>query len=100
MKLVDHRRSHCMRSGDPFGEMLRDALHDKISLGVVERSDGYLIIDSADRYFAPYEQWPEYEQQVICSAKGRVIDLGCGAGRHALYLQGQRLQVIGIDNSQ
>jgi 2-polyprenyl-3-methyl-5-hydroxy-6-metoxy-1,4-benzoquinol methylase len=31
--------------------------------------------------------------------KGRVLDIGCGAGRHSLYLQNQGFQVLGIDNS-
>ena len=31
--------------------------------------------------------------------KGRVLDIGCGAGRHSLYLQGKGFDVTGIDNS-
>jgi len=32
-------------------------------------------------------------------ATGRVLDIGSGAGRHLLYLQGKGLDVLGIDNS-
>ena len=32
-------------------------------------------------------------------AKGRVLDIGCGAGRHSLYLQKRGFDVLGIDNS-
>ncbi|MFB0502311.1 MAG: class I SAM-dependent methyltransferase [Candidatus Bathyarchaeia archaeon] len=32
-------------------------------------------------------------------AKGRVLDVGCGAGRHSLYLQETGLDVLGIDIS-
>ena len=31
--------------------------------------------------------------------KGRVLDIGCGAGRHSLYLQNRGFDVLGIDNS-
>jgi len=31
--------------------------------------------------------------------KGRVLDIGCGAGRHSLYLQKKGFDVLGIDSS-
>ena len=31
--------------------------------------------------------------------RGRILDIGCGAGRHCLYLQGKGFDVTGIDNS-
>jgi SAM-dependent methyltransferase len=31
--------------------------------------------------------------------KGKVLDIGCGVGRHSLYLQEKGFDVLGIDNS-
>jgi SAM-dependent methyltransferase len=43
--------------------------------------------------------WPSRHRQALRYAKGRVLDVGCGAGRHALYLQRKGLDVVGIDTS-
>jgi SAM-dependent methyltransferase len=43
--------------------------------------------------------WPTRHRQAIRYAQGRVLDVGCGAGRHALYLQRKGLDVLGIDTS-
>jgi SAM-dependent methyltransferase len=39
------------------------------------------------------------DRQAMAYVQGRVLDIGCGAGRHALYLQGQGFDALGIDNS-
>jgi len=68
----------------------------------VERSDG--LVDPSETnpasYFASYKEWPGIEKRGIKYAKGSVLDVGCGPGRVAVYLQDQRkLEVVGIDNS-
>ena len=40
-----------------------------------------------------------HQQQAMQHAKGRVLDIGCAVGRHALYLQEQGHDVLGIDVS-
>lgn len=70
-------------------------------LEIIERDDGY--IDAArtgpPRYFSDYAAWSKRERQAMRMVRGRVLDIGCGAGRFALYLQGKGLDVTGIDNS-
>ena len=44
---------------------------------------------------------PKLEQKALQLAKGKVLDVGCGAGSHALYLQNERkLEVTAIDISE
>ncbi len=65
-----------------------------------ERDDGYKHeSESAHYYFRTYEEWEPYEQEAIQETKGRVLDVGLGAGRHALYLEEKGLKVVGIDTS-
>jgi SAM-dependent methyltransferase len=85
---------------DAYGHLIYDHLQGKTAVEIVEREDGFIAVSGGPAvYFSPYEQWPIYEQEAMRYARGRVLDIGCGAGRHALYLQAQGLAVTGIDNS-
>ena len=66
---------------------------------LVERSDGFLDILEIGPLFQDHKDWPHYEKEAMNSVKGRVLDIGCGAGRHALYLQNMGFDVLGIDIS-
>jgi len=50
-------------------------------------------------YFSEYEDWDPLDRKAMELVKGRVLDIGCGAGRHSLYLQNKGLDVLGIDSS-
>lgn len=50
--------------------------------------------------FRTYTEMPKIEQKALQLAKGRVLDVGCGAGSHSIYLQNERkLDVTAIDIS-
>lgn len=50
--------------------------------------------------FRSYSEMPLLEQTALQLAKGNVLDVGCGAGSHSLYLQNERqLEVTAIDVS-
>jgi SAM-dependent methyltransferase len=67
---------------------------------IVERDDGYIDTSGGPlSYFSEYRLWPSHQKKAMKYARGRVLDIGSGAGRHALYLQGKGLDVLGIDNS-
>ena len=67
---------------------------------LMERDDGHLSPSGGEAtYLAPFRDWAVCERRAIRHARGRVLDIGCGAGRHALYLQERGHDVLGIDVS-
>jgi SAM-dependent methyltransferase len=96
-----YREWLAMRSyDDAYGRLIYDHWQGKEAIEIVEREDGFISVSGGPVvYFSAYTDWPAYEQEAMAYARGRVLDIGCGAGRHALYLQEQGLVVTGIDNS-
>ena len=86
---------------DAYGKQLLAQYHSKTATAeFIERDDDYLDTGSeAGQYFFEYEQWSPLERQSIERATGSVLDIGCGAGRHSLYLQQKGFDVTAIDNS-
>lgn len=66
----------------------------------IYRDDGYVDEHSFDQYFSEYDHWPEHEKKALKHVKGRVLDIGCGAGRHSLWLQERGIDVVAIDVSR
>lgn len=50
--------------------------------------------------FRNYNEMPKLEQKALQLAKGKVLDVGCGAGSHSLYLQEKGFEVTSIDISE
>ena len=87
---------------DAYGHAMYDWYMSKGRRGneVIEREDGWIGVSSGPEiYFTEYAEWPSYLRHAVNFATGRVLDIGAGAGRHALYLQGKGLEVTAIDNS-
>ena len=84
---------------DVFGQVFLAAHKGAEVDHVIERDDGFVTSNSAKGYFSDYEAWSPDEQKAMRFVKGRVLDIGCGAGRHSLYLQTKGFNVLGIDIS-
>lgn len=89
--------------GDAFGLILRRCWAAGASPGssfeVTERDDGWIVAVDAVRYFAESGDWPASERCACDAARGRVLDIGCGAGRHALAMLSAGLEVTGLESS-
>jgi SAM-dependent methyltransferase len=87
---------------DALGYILWDYFqHHKNSFGITERNDGFIELEDPRIWFSKYEKWLDVEKKAMKYVKGRrVLDIGCGVGRHALYLQKEKgFEVLGIDTS-
>ena len=49
--------------------------------------------------FRGFEKMPKMEQNALLLSNGKVLDVGCGAGSHSLYLQEKGFDVTPIDIS-
>jgi SAM-dependent methyltransferase len=85
---------------DAYGHAIRDYYDDGEGFEIIERDDGWIGPSGGpESYFLARDDWPERQQAAMEYVRGRVLDVGCGAGRHALYLQDRGHEVIGIDVS-
>jgi predicted RNA methylase len=85
---------------DAIGQLIQAHYKGLPSVEVIERDDRWVGVSTgASAYFAPFEQWPPVERQAMTLVRGRVLDVGCGAGRVALHLQPRRHPVVSIDIS-
>ena len=88
-----------MTAKDAFGLALLDAAGGGAGRHRVERSDGAGEWRLASSYLSGREDWSPHVVEALDALTGRVLDVGCGAGRHATYLSARGCDVTGIDSS-
>jgi len=85
---------------DPLGEALLDYLNGKTDNTITVHSD---IADdellAVSHFFRGENSISALEKTALAACYGRVVDVGAGAGSHALILQAQGLDVTAIDVS-
>eukprot|EP00466_Bigelowiella_natans_P016809 jgi/Bigna1/138392/aug1.44_g13100 len=89
---------------DVFGSAFRDFLNEgsaeDMEYDVVTLDYHESEATPIDYFFRSIDEMPYIERQALELCRGRVLDVGCGAGSHSLYLQEERqLDVTGIDIS-
>ena len=83
---------------DIWGRIFLDAWRGERNSHSFHRDDGNIgVADSAAHYF----QGPrsDVERAALETLRGRVLDLACGAGRYALFLQELGCDVVAVDSS-
>jgi SAM-dependent methyltransferase len=85
---------------DVFGRALRDWATGQTGPETLERDDGFTETGMGhELYVAECARWLGAERRALRHVVGRVVDVGCGAGRVALELQRRGHDVVGIDAS-
>jgi SAM-dependent methyltransferase len=88
------------RRRDAIGQLNWDYLRGREAHEIIERDDGYIEVSGGPAsYFADHRDWPLRERRAMAWVRGRVLDIGCGPGRHSLWLQSEGHDVVGIDAS-
>jgi len=85
-------------------EPLAVALEDHARSGrprrvAATRADGVAFEIETEEYFTLEGALGELDSMALDACRGRVLDVGAGAGRHALALQDRGMEVVAIDVS-
>jgi SAM-dependent methyltransferase len=97
--MAAHKQSGLRADQDAYGQIYLALLEGREAQEIMERDDGLIYAGDPADYFAPYRRWPAVEKRAMRAVRGRVLDIGCGAGRVGLYLQSRGHAVVAIDES-
>jgi SAM-dependent methyltransferase len=88
------------RDPDLFGRALLDWSRGGTDPEYIQRADGLTVPGAGHEfYLAPFRNWPSSERASLRYARGRVVDIGSGAGRVSLHLQESGRDVVALDAS-
>jgi SAM-dependent methyltransferase len=88
------------KQGDPIGQAILDFQKSKKPADIIVKSD--ICEDDiipVEVLFRGLSEMPELELQALNLVKGSVLDVGAGAGIHALELMDRGNKVLAIDTS-
>ena len=90
------------KNKDIFGTAIKAYYKEKDETPITVHSPDFDDDEIPVTYlFRDFEEMPRLEQKALQLCKGKVLDVGCGAGSHALYLQKkENITVEAIDTSK
>ena len=84
----------------PLGRALLDHLQSGEDVGIeVFRSDGIAYTMRSSEFFSLEGRLMALDERALGECRGRVLDVGAGAGRHSLVLQERGIDVVALDIS-
>ena len=97
----NHKYINSLNKSDILGKALLDYHNGNYSEDIITETN----ISEPDTLplpylFRSYTEMPPIEQKALELCSGKVLDVGCGAGSHSLYLQEKGLDVTAIDTSE
>ena len=88
------------RENDPMGAAIWDFYAASGKNQIIVKTDIAEDEELSPEYlFRDFNEMPELEQAALQKCKGRVLDVGAGAGSHALWLQEKGYSVTALDIS-
>ncbi len=85
---------------DALGHALQDHWHGRVSEPLhLHTSYGDVEEMPIDVFFRPPDEFPALERLALTLCHGHILDVGAGAGSHALWLQGHGSAVSALEKS-
>jgi SAM-dependent methyltransferase len=86
---------------DAYGNNIADTYYGKGGgYDIIEREDGHFTLNGdSDAYTESFELWSLIQKEASKHIVGKVLDIGCGGGKHSVHFQEQGLDITGMDNS-
>lgn len=86
---------------DIYGQALLDFQNNCATADIKTWSSvGGKDVMPLDYLFRAYKKMPKIEQKALDLCCGKILDIGCGAGNHSLYLQEKGFDVTALDISK
>jgi len=90
-----------MNNDDPFGKACLAYLKGIRGLEIIVKSDhAEDDILPVDYLFRTFDEMPLLEQTALNLCKGKVLDIGAGAGCHSKWLKEHGIEALAIDQSE